>query len=104
MKELWQRIVEALEERKVEDLVVLDVRQNCSFADVIIICSGKSDRQVKSLADHVIDNLGKPMGREGSSDWILLDYADVVVHILQEDERSYYDLEGMWLESKRLVG
>ena len=105
-KSLWQRIVDALDERKVDDLVALDVSEMCSFTSSIVICSGKSDRQVKSLAEHLIEKIGKPAGKEGIEQgrWALLDYMEVVVHIFQEDERRYYNIEGMWLKAKRLTG
>jgi len=106
MKELWQRAVEALEERKATDLVVLDVRKSCSFADYLIVCTGMSDRQVRAMAEHVTESLGKPFGTEGmdSGRWVLLDYVEVIVHIQQEELRKYYDIEGMWFDARRLVG
>ena len=106
MKELWQRAVEALEERKATDLVVLDVRKSCSFADYLIVCTGMSDRQVRAMAEHVTESLGKPFGAEGmdSGRWVLLDYVEVIVHIQQEELRKYYDIEGMWFDARRLVG
>ena len=106
MNELWQRAVEALEERKAIDLVVLDVRKVCSFADYLIVCTGMSDRQVRAMAEHVTESLGKPFGAEGmdSGRWVLLDYVEVIVHIQLEELRKYYDIEGMWFDAKRLVG
>ncbi|HNY66310.1 MAG TPA: ribosome silencing factor [Deltaproteobacteria bacterium] len=106
MKELWERAVEALEERKVTDLVVLDVKKICSFADYIIVCTGMSDRQVRAMAEHVIECLGKPFGAEGmeSGRWVLLDYVDVIIHIQQEEQRKYYDIEGMWFDARRIRG
>ncbi|MBN1636344.1 MAG: ribosome silencing factor [Deltaproteobacteria bacterium] len=106
MKELWHQIVDALEEKKARNLVVLDVRGICSFAEYIIIANGMSDRQIKAMAEHVIDTQGKPSGAEGLDlgRWVLLDYIEVIVHIFQDDLRQYYDLDGMWMEAKRLVG
>jgi ribosome-associated protein len=106
MKELWKQAVEALEERKATDLVVLDVRKICSFTDYIIVCTGMSDRQVRAMAEHVVESLGKPFGIEGmdSGGWVLLDYVDVVIHIQQQDIRQYYDIEGMWYDARRIVG
>ena len=65
MKPLWERAVEALEEKKAAHVVVLDVTGKCSFADYIIICSGMSDRQIRAMAENVIEKLGKPFGAEG---------------------------------------
>jgi ribosome-associated protein len=106
MKELWQGAVEALEERKATDLVVLDVRKICSFTDYIVVCTGMSDRQVRAMAEHVMESLGKPFGIEGmdSGRWVLLDYVDVIIHIQQEELRQYYDIEGMWFDARRVVG
>jgi ribosome-associated protein len=106
MKELWERAKEALEERKATDLVVLDVRKICSFTDYIIVCTGMSDRQVRAMAEHVAESLGKPFGIEGmdSGRWVLLDYVDVIIHIQQQELRQYYDIEGMWFDAKRLGG
>ncbi|HDM33038.1 MAG TPA: ribosome silencing factor [Deltaproteobacteria bacterium] len=106
MNDTCQQVFSALEEKKARDIVILDVRGMCSFADYVIICTGMSDRQIKALAENVIMKAGKPFGTEGIElgRWVLLDYMDVVVHIFQEDLRRYYDLEGMWLEAKRVVG
>jgi ribosome-associated protein len=105
MKELWKRAVEALEERKATDLVVLDVQKICSFTDYIIVCTGMSDRQVRAMAEHVVESLGKPFGIEGmdSGRWVLLDYVDVIIHIQQDELRKYYAIEGMWFDARRIV-
>jgi ribosome-associated protein len=106
MKQVWSRMVSVLKEKKATDIVVLDVRGICTFSDYIIICTGMSDRQIKAMAEHVIENFGKPFGKEGIEQgrWVLLDYIDVVIHIFQDEVRSYYDMEGMWFEAKRILG
>jgi len=106
MKPLWSRAVDALEEKKATDVVVLDVSGICSFTDYIIVCTGMSDRQIRAMARHVIETLGDPFGSEGldRGRWVLLDYVDVVIHILQEDLRKYYDIEGMWFDAERVKG
>lgn len=106
MKPLWSRAVEALEEKKATNVVVLDVTGQCSFTDYLVICTGMSDRQIRAMAQHVMDTLGKPFGTEGldRGRWVLLDYVDLIIHILQEDLREYYDLEGMWFDAKRIKG
>jgi ribosome-associated protein len=106
MKALWKRAVEALEERKATDIVVLDVRKSCSFTDYIIVCTGMSDRQVRAIAEQVVEVLGKPFGIEGmdSGRWVLLDYVDVIIHIQLEELRTYYDIEGMWFDAKKVEG
>ncbi len=106
MKLVWSRMVSVLKEKKATDIVVLDVRGICTFSDYIIICTGMSDRQIKAMAEHVIENFGKPFGKEGIEQgrWVLLDYIDVVIHIFQDEVRRYYDMESMWFESKRILG
>jgi ribosome-associated protein len=99
--------VRTLLAKKAQDIVVLDVRQLTSIADFFIICSGASHRQVQALAGHLeeaLKNQGvRPLGVEGSLEarWILLDYADVSVHIFYQPWREFYDLEGLWLEAPR---
>ena len=104
MKPTWKALVSALEDKKATDVAVLDVRGVCSFTDYIIIGSGMSDRQIRAMAEHVMETFGKPFGREGVEQgrWVLLDYVDVVIHIFQGDLRKYYDMEGMWYEAKRI--
>ena len=106
MEPMWRKAVQALEDKKATNVVVLDVQESCSFSDYIIICTGMSDRQIKAMAEHVIEVAGKPFGSEGIEQgrWVLLDYLDVVIHIFQDDIRRYYDMEGMWLNAKRLLG
>jgi len=106
MKLVWSRMVSVLKEKKATDIVVLDVRGICTFSDYIIICTGMSDRQIKAMAEHVIENFGKPFGKEGIEQgrWVLLDYIDVVIHIFQDEVRRYYDMESMWFEAKRILG
>jgi ribosome-associated protein len=106
MKQVWSRMVSVLQEKKATDIVVLDVRGICTFTDYIIICTGMSDRQIKAMAEHVMENFGKPFGKEGIEQgrWVLLDYIDVVIHIFQDEVRHYYDMESMWFEAKRILG
>lgn len=92
-----------MEERKGEDIVLLDLRPDTVIADFFVLCTGNSDRQIRALGDYVDDEVkekfGKsPFAREGApnSGWILLDYGDVVVHIFAEEQREYYDLQGLW--------
>ncbi len=106
MKPLWSMAAEALEEKKATDVVVLDVRKSCSFTDYIIVSTGMSDRQIRAMAEHVMETVGKPFGVEGldTGRWVLLDYVDVVIHILQDELRKYYDIEGMWYDAERVKG
>jgi ribosome-associated protein len=91
------------------DLILLDVRGLTSFTDYFLICSGKSSRQVQGIADNLeasLANLGiKPLGIEGRPEghWILMDYADVVIHIFYEPVRYFYDLESLWSDATRVI-
>jgi ribosome-associated protein len=98
----------ALLDRKVIDLVILEVKDLSSFTDYFLICSGNSDRQVQAVAAHVEEKLGQgglhPLGMEGKREgrWVLLDYGDVVVHVFHHPVREFYDLERLWSEAPRL--
>jgi ribosome-associated protein len=100
--------VKAVLGRKVSELVVLDVRGLTSIADTIIICSGKSNRQVVAIADHIKQELKKQditlLGIEGKDEghWILMDYGHVVIHVFYDQQRSFYNLEGLWIDAKRV--
>jgi ribosome-associated protein len=95
-------------EKKACDLVVVEVRELTSIADYFIICSGRSDRQVQSIAQGV----GEAVGHVGISSqsveganrghWVLMDFSDVVVHIFYEPVRQFYDLDGLWGHAPRV--
>ena len=101
-------IVEAAQERKVDDIVGLDVREISSFADTFIIATGTSDRHVRSVADSIATALKahgeSPMGIEGHDEgrWILIDCGDTIVHIFQQEIREHYDLERLWSDAPTL--
>jgi ribosome-associated protein len=102
------RIVEAALDRKAEEPVVLDVRQLTAYADTFIILSGRSDRQVRSIAEAVIHALKangeQPLGVEGLEDgnWVLIDCNDAIVHVFDPETRERYDLERLWCDAPRL--
>jgi len=100
--ELKQLVFDALEDLKAEHIVELDVRGKTDVTDYIIIASGNSSRHVKSIANNVVMEAKKaghpPLGVEGETDaeWMLVDLADVVVHVMQPQVREFYDLENLW--------
>ena len=92
--------------KKALELVVLDVRDLTSVADTFIICSGRSNRQVSAIADHIQRDLKQhkilPLNVEGSKEghWVLIDYGHIVIHVFYEPVRIFYDLEGLWSDAK----
>jgi ribosome-associated protein len=98
-----------LDERKAEDILLLDVQQITILADYFIICSATSRRQINALSGDLSRQLkaevGRPLSVEGEADsgWVLVDYGDVVVHIFSPEVRKLYDLEGFWHEAKTIV-
>lgn len=102
-------IVAAAQERKAMDLVLLKVDKLTSITDYFLICSGRSSRQVQALAEHIRESVKKsgghrPLGIEGqgSGQWILMDYDEVIVHIFYEPVREFYDIEGLWIDAERI--
>jgi ribosome-associated protein len=101
-KALKEVVVEALEDVKARDIVALDVTGLTDVMDTLVVASGTSSRQVKSLADNVVEEGKKagfrPMGVEGMEDaeWVLVDFGDVVVHVMLPATRAFYELEKLW--------
>ena len=94
-------------EKKAYDLAVLEVRELTSIADYFILCSGRSDRQVQSIAQGLDENGRdegfKPFAVEGMQrgHWVLMDFSDVIVHVFYEPVREFYDLDGLWSHAPR---
>lgn len=106
----WEKtlhLTHAALEKKACDLVVLDVKELTSIADYFIICSGRSDRQVQSIAqglqEDALEEGFKPFAVEGTQrgHWVLMDFSDVIVHIFYEPVREFYDLDGLWGDAPR---
>ncbi|MBB83609.1 MAG: ribosome silencing factor [Deltaproteobacteria bacterium] len=101
-------IVEAALDRKAERPVALDMRSLTSYADSFILLTGRSDRQVRSISDAVVDVLKQqgepPLGVEGESDgnWVLIDCNDAIVHVFDPETREQYDLERLWRDAPRI--
>jgi ribosome-associated protein len=94
-------IAEAADDMKAENIETLDVRGKTSVADYFIVCSGTSDRHVTSIADRVAEKMAvhkiKPLRIEGErSGWILQDYGDVVLNVMRDEQRQFFDLETLW--------
>jgi ribosome-associated protein len=107
----WEKtllLAQSALEKKACDLVVLEVRDLTSIADYFIICSGRSDRQVQSIAQGIEETLGEAgvaatsIEGAGRGHWVLMDFSDVIVHIFYEPVREFYDLEGLWGDAPRV--
>lgn len=100
--------IEALSERKPEDVMILDVRGLTSFTDAFIIASGRSTRQVSSIGQHIDMEMKKKGVKAFSVDgleegrWVLLDYGDVIIHVFYDEVRRFYNLEGLWADARRV--
>ena len=107
--ELARMVVEAASDKQAEDIVMLDMRGVCNFADYFVICSGGSSRQVQAVAeeiDRVLSRAGvEPDRREGDVDsgWLLLDYGDVIIHIFDSEIREFYRLEKLWSRATPVI-
>ena len=100
---------EAASAKKAERIVILDVSEQLVITDFFVICSGNTDRQVRTIAEAIEARLQethkvKPFRREGEREghWVLLDYVDFVVHVFQHEDRDYYDLERLWSDAGRV--
>ncbi|SPF79631.1 ribosome silencing factor [Pseudoprimorskyibacter insulae] len=102
-KQTLDAILSILTENKAEDIVQIDLRGKSAIGDFMVICSGRSSRQVAALADKVVEDLkrdrgvfSKVEGKE-TGDWVLIDAGDVIVHVFRPEVREFYQLEKMWL-------
>jgi len=105
-KKMVKLAYEALDERKGEDIQIIEIKDISIIADYFIIANGTNSSQVDALVHSVTDKLGRngfePKRIEGvrSASWILIDYGDVVVHVFSKDDRLFYNLEKIWRDGK----
>ena len=108
-EKIARKIVEVASDKQASDIVLLDLRELCSFADYFVICSGAVTRQISAIADEIETALTKKgikvNHREGDSEsgWLLMDYGDIIVHVFGTAEREYYTLEKIWDKAVPLV-
>lgn len=101
-KMLQDFVVDKIDDLKGQDILAIDVQGKSSITDCMIICTGTSSRHVVSIANHVVQESRLagliPFGMEGESggDWVVVDLGDVIVHVMQEESRSLYELEKLW--------
>ena len=102
-----QIIVNALDDKRAQDIVVMDLSTASETLDYFIVASGESGLQLKAMEDGVKEELKEagrmPKAIEGPSGrWVLMDYGEIVVHIMSPEAREFYDLEGLWADAERL--
>ena len=105
-KKMAALAVDAIKDKKGEDVKILDISEISTLADFFIIAGGSNRNQVQAIADNVQEQLGRAgfntKNIEGydSANWVLLDFGDIIVHIFDNDNRLYYDLERIWRDGK----
>ncbi len=107
-RELAKIAIAALEEKKGEDIRIIDISEVSVIADYFIIASGSNINQVQALADNVQEKLYKAGAKErqiegyNTGSWILLDFNDVIIHVFSQEDRLFYDLERIWRDGKTI--
>ena len=108
--EMTKLAIAAMEEKKAEDIKVIDIREVSTIADYFLIASGNNRSQIQTLCDAVEEKLGRAgyfkRQSEGydTANWILMDYNDIIVHIFDKENRLFYDLERIWRDGKEVAG
>ena len=97
--DLVKKIVEALEDKKAEDITVLDIGEVSSIADYFIIANGNNANQLTAMED-AVDEAMYTNGVHQNSTWILMDYQDIIVHLFSKEDRQFYDLDRIWRDGK----
>jgi len=108
-RELASRCRELADNKKAEDIVILDVRKISSITDYFVVATGTSEPHLRAIVDEITDTLEKdfglrPRARDGSlqTAWVVLDYFDVIVHVMRSDVREHYKLEDLWGDAPRV--
>ena len=105
-RKMTELVIDALEEKKAEDITILDISEISVLADYFVIADGNNRNQVQAMADSVEEALGRagyePKQIEGyqTANWILMDYKDVIIHVFSKEDRGFYDLERIWRDGK----
>ena len=107
--EIARKAVEVASDGQAADILMLDIRRVCTFADYFVICSGETRRQIEAIRDKIDEVLSREgvtiHRREGTADsgWVLLDYGGVIVHIFAPQEREYYTLDRLWAKATPVI-
>tara|TARA_X000000368_G_scaffold386589_1_gene346656 strand:- start:391 stop:747 length:357 start_codon:yes stop_codon:yes gene_type:complete len=105
-KDITDKIINCLLDKKAIEINIIDVKKLTSLTDTFIVCSSNSEPQTKAIISHITDTLSsdnvKPLHIEGyeNSKWILIDYADIVINIFDKETRDYYNIERLWGDAK----
>lgn len=108
IEEKLQTICDALEDKKAIDIKVIDISKVSVIADYLVIAGGKNKGQVQAMVDNVEDNMmknneyTKHVEGYSTANWILLDYSDIIVHVFNQEDRLFYDLERLWKDGKEV--
>lgn len=106
IKELAALAVETLENKKAEEIHVIDITEVSTLADYFVIANGTNRSQIQALADHVQEVLGKEgltlkqIEGYNNANWVLMDYQDIIIHIFDKENRLFYDLDRIWRDGK----
>jgi ribosome-associated protein len=98
-----------LEDKKGEDIILMDIQEQVIFAEFFVICTGTSDRMLQALADSAIEQVKQKYALKGRVEgsaregWVLVDFGDILLHLFSPDRRDYYRLEDLWSEAKILL-
>ena len=109
IKEQLHIIIKALEDKKAQDISILDIRQISVMADYFIIATGSNKNQIGAMMDEIEQKLAqnkiyaKSIEGTNNSGWVLLDYQDIIIHIFDTESRAFYDLERIWGDSVKLA-
>lgn len=105
--DIQSAVLESLDDAQAKDVISLDVRNLTDVTDYMVVCSGTSNRHLHSIVDKLLEHLKninqRPIGVEGadSNEWILVDYGDVVVHVMLPEVREFYSLEKLWANTEK---
>jgi len=109
IKDIALLAADAADDKKAEDIDVLNVQGLTVIADYFVLCSANSDQQVRAIARSIDDKLSekgieaKKIAGMDDARWVLMDYADVIVHVFHKREREYYDLERLWSDAEKIL-
>lgn len=106
--DLVKKVVEALEDKKAEDITVIDITEVSSIADYFVIANGSNQNQLSAMEDAVDEAMykngihQKQVEGTNNSTWILMDYQDIIIHLFSREDRQFYDLDRIWKDGKQI--